>query len=103
MRRVQPRGPYVIGAFCMGATIALELAHRLDAAGEETALVLVDPRLQRPHELRYSLWLVGRRAGEGQLRSAVLRRLRRCPARTLELAAAPVDRGPVWNALETGT
>ena len=100
MRRVQPRGPYVIGAFCMGATIALELAHRLEAAGEETALVLVDPRLQRPHELRYSLWLVGRRAGEGQLRSAVLRRLRRVlPGRTL--APAPVDRGPVWNALET--
>jgi len=100
MRRVQPRGPYVIGAFCMGATVALELAHRLEAAGEETALVLVDPRLQRPHELRYSLWLVRRRAGEGQLPSAVLRRLRSLlPGRTP--AAEPVDRGPVWTALET--
>jgi thioesterase domain-containing protein len=46
IRRAQPHGPYVLGGFCMGAGVAVELAQRLTAAGDRVALlVLVDPRI----------------------------------------------------------
>ena len=46
LRDVQASGPYLIGGYSFGAVIALEMAHRLRAAGETVALlVLVDPSL----------------------------------------------------------
>lgn len=39
MRTVQPRGPYLLGGFCMGGIVAYEMAQQLVAAGEEVALV----------------------------------------------------------------
>ncbi|MEP7225245.1 MAG: thioesterase domain-containing protein, partial [Actinomycetota bacterium] len=46
IRRAQPDGPYVLGGFCMGAGVAVELAQQLTAAGYRVALlVLVDPRI----------------------------------------------------------
>jgi oxalate---CoA ligase len=78
MRSVQPSGPYALGGFCLGGTIALELAGRLEAVGETVSdLVLVDPRLPRPHDLRHRLWLVPRRLRERRL----LRSVRRVGAR----------------------
>jgi acyl-CoA synthetase (AMP-forming)/AMP-acid ligase II/thioesterase domain-containing protein len=62
IRTVQPRGPYRIGGFCLGASVAIEMAHLLETAGEGVTLVLVDPRLPRPTDLRYRLWRAGRRA-----------------------------------------
>lgn len=35
----QPRGPYYVGGYCLGGTIALDIANRLRAAGEEVAMV----------------------------------------------------------------
>ena len=76
VRRVQPRGPYALGGFCLGGPVAVAMAARLAAAGEETAaLILLDPRFPRPAGLRYAAWLAGRRARQGRLAGAVARRL----------------------------
>lgn len=43
IERIQPRGPYFLGGYCMGGTIALEVATQLIAAGEEVGLLaLID-------------------------------------------------------------
>ena len=39
IRRVQRHGPYYLGGYCGGGTIAFEIAQRLDAAGESVALL----------------------------------------------------------------
>ncbi len=39
LRSVQPRGPYLLGGFCYGGVLALEMAHQLQRAGDEVALV----------------------------------------------------------------
>ncbi|HEX4954549.1 MAG TPA: amino acid adenylation domain-containing protein [Thermoanaerobaculia bacterium] len=42
--RRQPSGPYLVGGWSFGAVVALEVARRLRAAGEEVALLaLIDP------------------------------------------------------------
>jgi len=43
IRQVQPRGPYLLGGWSMGGTVAFEMALQLRARGEEVArLVLID-------------------------------------------------------------
>ncbi len=39
IRRFQPRGPYYLGGYCMGGTVAYEMAQQLKAQGEEVALL----------------------------------------------------------------
>ncbi len=39
IRGVQPHGPYLLGGYCLGGTIAYEAAQQLHAAGEEVALL----------------------------------------------------------------
>ena len=39
VRSVQPRGPYLLGGYCMGGTVALEMAQQLREAGEQVALL----------------------------------------------------------------
>ncbi len=39
MRRVQPHGPYFLGGYCMGGTVAFEVAQQLQASGENVALL----------------------------------------------------------------
>jgi len=41
MRAIQPRGPYFVGGFCLGAFIALEIAIQLCEGNEGVALVAV--------------------------------------------------------------
>ncbi|TNF22698.1 MAG: KR domain-containing protein [Rhodobacteraceae bacterium] len=41
LREVQPRGPYLLGGFSGGGITAYEMAHQLEAAGEEVALVVM--------------------------------------------------------------
>ena len=44
LRQIQPRGPYLIGALCMGGWVAVEMARMLQSAGEQVApLLLIDP------------------------------------------------------------
>ncbi|WP_165226314.1 amino acid adenylation domain-containing protein [Aquisphaera insulae] len=39
MREVQPAGPYLLGGYSLGGTVALEMARRLNAEGERVALL----------------------------------------------------------------
>lgn len=39
IRRVQPHGPYLLGGYCLGGTLALEMARQLLDAGEPVNLV----------------------------------------------------------------
>lgn len=39
IRKFQPRGPYFIGGYCMGGTLAYEVARQLRLAGEEIGLL----------------------------------------------------------------
>jgi thioesterase domain-containing protein len=39
IRSVQPHGPYFLGGYCLGGTVAYEAAQQLHAAGEEVALL----------------------------------------------------------------
>jgi thioesterase domain-containing protein len=39
IRTIQPSGPYLLGGFCIGGTVALEIAQQLHAQGEQVALV----------------------------------------------------------------
>ena len=39
IRRIQPHGPYYLGGYCLGGTIAFEVARQLQARGERIALL----------------------------------------------------------------
>jgi len=39
IKRVQPEGPYLLGGYCLGGSIALEIGHQLRAAGDEIDLL----------------------------------------------------------------
>ncbi len=41
IRTIQPRGPYFLGGACEGALVALELARKLEAAGETVACLVL--------------------------------------------------------------
>ena len=44
MRAHTPHGPYLLGGYCIGATIAIEMARQLRAQGEQVShLLLIDP------------------------------------------------------------
>jgi thioesterase domain-containing protein len=44
MQERSPHGPYLLGGYCIGATIAIEMARQLVAKGERvTHLLLIDP------------------------------------------------------------
>jgi amino acid adenylation domain-containing protein len=63
LRRVQPSGPYRLGGWCFGAVVAYEMAHQLQACGEQVALLaligisawdfpqLVEPAAWRRYQL----------------------------------------------------
>lgn len=41
IRAVRPRGPYFLGGYCMGGTVAFEMARQLQSAGELVSLLLL--------------------------------------------------------------
>jgi thioesterase domain-containing protein len=50
IRRLQPRGPYYLGGFCVSGLVAFEAARQLKAAGEQVNLVVViETRMHPPH------------------------------------------------------
>lgn len=55
IRRVQPHGPYFLGGYCLGGTIAYEAAQQLHAAGEETALLALFDT-SNWHNVRWTIW-----------------------------------------------
>jgi len=49
MRTVQPNGPYLIGGWCYGGLVAVEMAHQLLTAGQELGpLLLIETPAQSP-------------------------------------------------------
>jgi oxalate---CoA ligase len=69
VRQTQPQGPYILGGVCMGGAVVVEMARRLQRAGEEVSLViLVDPRVRAPRSLawlRVQAALTARKVGTG--------------------------------------
>jgi pimeloyl-ACP methyl ester carboxylesterase len=56
MQEHTPHGPYIIGGYCIGATLAREMARQLAEKGEKvTQLLLIDPPLWGTHWLRW-IW-----------------------------------------------
>jgi amino acid adenylation domain-containing protein/natural product biosynthesis luciferase-like monooxygenase protein len=58
IREIQPEGPYCLGGYCLGGTIAYEIAQRLRADGDKVAFVaLLDTynfcRMEQPSLLGY--------------------------------------------------
>ncbi len=41
LRAVRPKGPYIIGGFCIGGLVAYELAQQIEASGESVEMLLV--------------------------------------------------------------
>jgi thioesterase domain-containing protein/acyl carrier protein len=39
IRRLQPHGPYFLGGYCLGGTVAFEIAQQIQALGERVALL----------------------------------------------------------------
>lgn len=58
IQRVQPRGPYLLGGYCLGGTIAYEAAQQLCAAGEEVALLALFDTTNW-HKVRLTKWAKG--------------------------------------------
>ena len=84
IRRVQPRGPYQLGGFCLGGPIAFEMAAQLRRSGEDVAaLILIDPRFRRPDGFRVSIWLARHRFAERSLVRAMKSKFAHRPRRDL--------------------
>jgi thioesterase domain-containing protein len=87
LRELQPRGPYRLGGFCLGALVAFEMARRLELEGETVEpLILVAPR---PWSHR---WLTRRRFGW------LARLLRLSADREDRVFARLADLVPHWEA-----
>jgi thioesterase domain-containing protein/acyl carrier protein len=56
IRRIKPHGPYYLGGYCMGGTIALEIAQQLNTLGEETALLALFDTMNWSSVLPVSIW-----------------------------------------------
>jgi thioesterase domain-containing protein/acyl carrier protein len=71
MLAIQPHGPYRIGGYCNGGLIAFEIARRLQAAGEQVALLAVFDADARNAQfaIRLMCWLLHRLAAVGGLTS----------------------------------
>ena len=82
LRQVQPHGPYYLGGFSGGGITAYEMAHQLEAAGEEVALVvMLDTPLpqRRPLSRRDRLliqWHELRKGGPAYLARWAINRVR---------------------------
>jgi amino acid adenylation domain-containing protein len=41
LRAVRPKGPYIVGGFCIGGLVAYELAQQIKAAGDDVEMLLI--------------------------------------------------------------
>jgi thioesterase domain-containing protein len=58
VKTIQPQGPYLVGGYCMGGSVALEMAQRLRAQGEEVALVALFETYNWRHMKIDSPWVI---------------------------------------------
>lgn len=57
IKKIQPNGPYCLGGYCLGGTIALEMAQQLKARGDDVALVaMFETYNADPISARQSRW-----------------------------------------------
>ncbi len=56
IRRVQPHGPYFLGGYCLGGSIAYEVARQLKAGGDQIALVALFDTLNWSRVGNPSIW-----------------------------------------------
>ena len=64
IRRVQRHGPYFLGGYCMGGTIAFEVAQQLQAKGEQVALLALFDTMNWSKVPLPSFWGKGYYAGQ---------------------------------------
>lgn len=58
IRKVQPKGPYFLGGYCMGGTIAYEVAQQLTQTGENIALLALFDTMNW-HKIPLNIWTKG--------------------------------------------
>jgi len=56
IRRLQPHGPYFIGGYCMGGTLAYEVARQLSASGERIALLALFDTMDWSKVAPFTFW-----------------------------------------------
>jgi thioesterase domain-containing protein len=56
IKRVRPQGPYLLGGYCGGGTIAYEVAQQLQAEGEQVALLAMFDTYNWSKVPRRSIW-----------------------------------------------
>jgi len=56
IRKVQPRGPYFLGGYCMGGTVAFEVAQQIRAQGEPVALLALFDTMDWSKIPRPTIW-----------------------------------------------
>jgi phthiocerol/phenolphthiocerol synthesis type-I polyketide synthase E len=61
IRRVQPRGPYFIAGYCMGGTVAFEVAQQLHELGEPIALLALFDTMNW-HKIPLTFWTLSSHA-----------------------------------------
>ncbi len=101
IRSVQPHGPYFLGGYCLGGSIAYEAAQQLRAQGEEVALLALFDTLNW-HKVRLNIWSKSAvRLQRLIFHAAVLFELN--PQGKREFLKAKLDelrnRIPVWKAI----
>jgi hypothetical protein len=52
LRAVRPKGPYIIGGFCIGGVVAYELARQLEAGGDKVEMLLILDAIAQDKSLR---------------------------------------------------
>jgi hypothetical protein len=74
MREHTPHGPYLLGGYCVGATLAVEMARQLIAQGEDVQhLLLLDPPHGKAPSLKW-MWRFVDKAG-GALKWDLLKKI----------------------------
>jgi phthiocerol/phenolphthiocerol synthesis type-I polyketide synthase E len=63
IRRVQPHGPYFIAGYCMGGTVAYEVAQQLHELGEPIALLALFDTMNW-HKIPLTFWNLSSHAGQ---------------------------------------
>jgi phthiocerol/phenolphthiocerol synthesis type-I polyketide synthase E len=102
MRRAQPEGPYYVGGYCLGGTIAYEVAQQLRAQGEEVALLAMFDTLNWSKLPKINVWQKANMAFERVLFHVLnFVRLDRGGMKTFlqEKFRALSNRIPVWRGM----
>jgi len=63
IRKVQPHGPYLIAGYCMGGTVAFEVAQQLRWEGETIALLALFDTMNW-HKIPLTIWSKGSHASQ---------------------------------------